>query len=532
MDESRKSVVVIGGGIAGLATAHLLRQAGLAVTVIEASDDVGGQARSGYTNNNEPTEHSVRGYHTDYHCLSKLLADLRDAGLVNSELNLAPIDLMGQFNGFSIFLDRKNSRARNVWSCFKSLLSQKIRFFELLRLVKLFCLQLVCEQRLISRYDYLPAEAVFKTKTSSEIWTQMFFNSACASTAIQTDSSAVTGIAANQLALEMMRAIKLIKMFNGPTSVSMLHPWKNYLEARGVRFQLGVSVNELTISDGIISGCILSDGTGEQFDHYVLAANYHAVEKILDTSHLLEQSGIDTACLNRSFEWASGAQFYLKSLPTHNANFRPGVFTAFLSSPCNLIAIIQGEGFWTNFGKVSPQAHIISTSFTNFFVPGLYNKPLVNCSREEIKEELLAQLGILDKEIVLDWHLDTSLQYLNQEEVSLRQPIFCVEQNGLWFCNDSPNLSPGRGYYHSAPKAKTPWANLHLAGVYCKTAYKLPSMEKAAESGYHAANSVLQSLNANQRIKIPYTYNTLHYSLFRRMDAKIYEWYLKLFAKN
>jgi uncharacterized protein with NAD-binding domain and iron-sulfur cluster len=57
------SIIIFGGGISGLTTAHLLIKKGFNVEIYESEPIIGGMARSirdNYTNT--PTEHSWRGY--------------------------------------------------------------------------------------------------------------------------------------------------------------------------------------------------------------------------------------------------------------------------------------------------------------------------------------------------------------------------------------------------------------------------------------------------------------------------------------
>jgi uncharacterized protein with NAD-binding domain and iron-sulfur cluster len=77
----QKDVLVIGGGVAGMTAAHELAERGFVVTVIEASDDVGGRARSRDVEG-LPTEHGFHFLPWFYRHLPDTMARIPAAGLI------------------------------------------------------------------------------------------------------------------------------------------------------------------------------------------------------------------------------------------------------------------------------------------------------------------------------------------------------------------------------------------------------------------------------------------------------------------
>lgn len=67
-------VVIAGAGIAGLAAAMILAEAGVRVTLCEAASEAGGKAKSLRLADGHPTEHSLRVYTDTYQTLLTLFS--------------------------------------------------------------------------------------------------------------------------------------------------------------------------------------------------------------------------------------------------------------------------------------------------------------------------------------------------------------------------------------------------------------------------------------------------------------------------
>ncbi len=503
--QSKKNIIIIGAGISGLTAAHLLLSSGCDVTLIEEADDIGGQAKSRYTRNNFPTEHSLRVVHDEYYYFYEILKSLQKNSCLDHEYNLVQFDLCSYYNDFLLFF--KQNRHRSISLIKKPIvysrlllimLKNGLKIRELILIFKLIFLWNCSSEKFIAEYDKLDTKTLLHLEGSSQSFFDTIFKIAQIGGAVQPSSSSILTLKLLKLGNAMINNIHTVKMFNGPNSESLFNPWKNYLQDCGVKIITKTKISTLKVVENYVLNCDSLE-TSYSGDFFILAVNYDNAKRILNNSGLLSTTDLNVNILDQCFQWSNGAQFYLSKLPTLQT-FYPGLATVYSSSSWGLVTVIQGNGFWKKLGKVDKNLNILSVTFTNALSEGIiYHKPLIQCTREEIKDELLAQCGIVDKSIIIDWHLDDALQYISKDEFEKYKPSLLKssysQQNNNWLINSNMLFTPIPGYYSCAPQTETSLVNLYLAGEYCRTHYKVPTMEKACESGFHAANAILKKLN-------------------------------------
>lgn len=471
------TVLIVGAGIAGLAAAHVLSKKNVKIVIIEQSAEVGGQAKSAYTPECFPTEHSLRVIHKNYKYFYKILNDLKSEKIVDEQFNLVSFDLRAAYLDEDVFF-KQHSSGQHRFSkkiilnikIFLMLLRKKLKIREFFLLVKFISFRFVPNKWLIKYYDTVNTERFFKLAGCSKIWFKTAFKIAQIGGAVKAWSSGILALKLFHIGQDMITDIHNTKMFNGPSSEALFNRWQKSLTKKGVTFILNKKVTSLKLDNHKID-CILTDDADVfKFDYCILATDYRATRSILEKSELLEKISLNTHILDQSFENSSGMQFYLSSLPQPATIFYPGLATVYLESSWSLVSVIQGVGFWKDWEHREPKLYIFSVTYSNCFEKGIFNKKtFFNCTPEEIKKEVLAQCGISDYRIVKAWHLEP--------------PLFL--------------FVPRPGYYQIAPKAVTSIANLYLAGEYCSTHFIVPTMEKAAESGFHAANAVIKNFIKN-----------------------------------
>ncbi len=500
-------VIIIGAGIAGLTAAHLLVSAGCDVTIIEQSDEIGGQAKSGYNKSGFPTEHSLRVVHNEYFYLFEILKILQKQSYLDEEYNLSQFDLLTSYKNTSILFKRgEHSKIRLshkiviYFKLLKIFLKIGIKLSEIFIIIKVMLLWRMSSEELIKKYDQVDAATLLQIKDLNQPFYNTIFKIAQTLGAAKTDSSSILVLKLLELGHAMVNNIHSVKMFNGPSSEALFKPWKDYLLALGLTIITKKEISHLKGDSTRILSCHAEDNSIFLGDFYVLAVNYHQAKHILAKSNLLEQINFNINILDKCFQWSNGSQFYFSQLPNNQAQYYyPGLVTAYLDSPWSLVTVIQGRSFWKNFDKIGENLNILSVTYTNANTNGvIYDKPLTKCTSDEIKNELLAQCGIKDQNFI-DWHLDDALKYISNDEFQkskahLAQDSYS-EQDQNWLINTNLLFTPIPGYYGCAPNAKTPIENLYLAGEYCQTHYKIPTMEKACESGFHAANQIFKKLN-------------------------------------
>jgi uncharacterized protein with NAD-binding domain and iron-sulfur cluster len=116
----------------------------------------------------------------------------------------------------------------------------------------------------------------------------------------------------------------------------------------------------------------------------------------------------------------------------------------------------------------------------------LHRKQAMFCSKEEVREEVWAQLkeglndagiDVLEDANVIAWFLDPSIVYPNPNEASNLEPLL-INTAGSW---------------SDRPDAVTAVENLFLASDYVRTHTDLATMEGANEAARRAVNGILEA---------------------------------------
>lgn len=285
------------------------------------------------------------------------------------------------------------------------------------------------------------------------------------------------------------------QVLNGPTNEAWLFPWRKYLEEKGVVYHSGWKVVELKTLGDKIEGATLADlKGGQQFvqaDFFISALPVEVMATLISPEIVSLDPSLDyLRDLAKCTEWMSGIQFYLnKEVPLTRGH------VLFSDSPWALTAISQLQ-FWDDFdiaeygnGKIKT---ILSVDISDWKTPGLNGKNAEDCTTEEIKEEVWAQLkkslqvngsSLLKDEMVETWYLDADINFTNAK--SANQEPLLVNKVNTWSWR---------------PEAYTEIPNLFLAADYVRTNTDLATMEAANEAARRAVNSIILSSNA----KVPF----------------------------
>ena len=272
-------------------------------------------------------------------------------------------------------------------------------------------------------------------------------------------------------------------LLDGPSSEVWIDPWVAYLDDLGVALRPGTPVRELHADRERVTGVTIGrDGDRERIeaDYYVGAVPVETMCELrtpaLETAapSLSRLDGLDTA-------WMNGIQFYLAEDAT-DVHGHGG----YLNAPWSLTSISQRQ-FWSEFdpddygdGRVEG---ILSICISDWDSPGVrYDRPARECTAEEIRDEVLAQLddhletGSLDETDLVDWFLDPAIEFGPDGVVDgNREPLL---------------LNTVRSLRHR-PDARTAADGFVLAADYVRTTTDLASMEGANEAARRATNAIL-----------------------------------------
>ncbi|HEY3496583.1 MAG TPA: FAD-dependent oxidoreductase [Polyangiaceae bacterium] len=532
-------VIVIGGGIGGLTSAHELAERGFEVHVYEARNAWGGKARTqpvaGTGTGGRldlPGEHGFRFYPRFYRHVIDMMARTPAGEGATVESRLRPVTEAGValINGrkLSRFHRKKSFRPAEVVEAAETMFKE----FGLdpgdaaMFAVKVLQFLTSSEERRIAEYEGMS-------------WWQFLgvdrFSARCQTRAdgiprmlvamdARYGNARTVGSTSMQLLLDYTTTGQSVdRTMSGPTSEVWIDPWIRELERLGVKLHPGETCTGLEVADGRVAGAHFASGSVARGEHYVLAVPLECAHALMSE----ELAALDPQCerlrsadIDKLVSWMVGIQFYLHE----DVQLARG-HLVFPDSPWALTAISQPQ-FWTDgVGRFRRRygdgevGGLLSVDISQWDNAGTFvKKTAKECTPQEVKDEVWWQLKaalngegadeqVLTDELLHSWHLDDDLDY----------------SRGLPPHNSSRLLVHPAHSWSLRPEAASSIPNLCFASDYVRTHTDIASMEAACEAGRRAANAVLdREQSSAPRARIWPLEEPPDFDAWKKLDAELF----------
>ena len=441
-----ESVLVLGGGLAGLAASVRLLQRGLEVTLLEKRPFLGGRAFS--FRDRETGEEVDNGQHVFMGCCTYYVKFLETVGAMDRAYFQPSLRVEVVRNGTTGVL------ASTPWLGRLHLLPSFVRYPHLGIRDKLLALYGLAVASLTDRSKHgeaLDAESCYgwlkrhhqPERVIDNLWELIVLPTL--NDSVRDSSADMALMVFQEGLLKKPHDAALGYPTVGLTSLNG-EPSRRYIEQAGGRLSLGRSAEAIRVEDGRVIGVELSDGRVAEADAYVSALPFDVLLDVLPP----EVSG------GPFFEPASR----LASSPIVDIHLwydRPVMdspLAAFLDSPVQFVfnkSLIQGTNGRGQYLCIS--------------LSGAWD--YVDRSKAELIEEFSAEMARL---------------LPRAREATLERSLVVKEKRATF------RSAPGAGK-HRLPQA-TPLPNLYLAGEWTDTGWP-STMEGAVRSGVYAAEALV-----------------------------------------
>jgi uncharacterized protein with NAD-binding domain and iron-sulfur cluster len=530
---TRKKVVILGGGIAGMSAAHELVDRGFEVEVFERKPVPGGKARSvaaaGPSSGLSPFgsravtkspavavrpplpgEHGFRFFPGFYKHIVHTMGRIPYRGgsvaenLVDtSELRIAAFD-RPSYTLPAEFPRSSDDLKVDVFAVIAALSGQVgVAFDEgAFFAAKMWQFLTSCEERRLVEYERTNWWDFIEADRRSPAYQKYFGNgitrSLVAAKARRASTKTIGDIFMQIVFEILLPGVAADRVLNGPTNDVWIDPWLEHLQRRGVVYHRTSDVRALRCERGLIRSAIVATGTGPREaigDYFIGALPVERMAELV-TPELLrcDPSLANLNALTEYVEWMNGIQFYL----TEDVPIAKG-HAIYVDSPWALTSVSQAQ-FWKDFDLTKlgdgTVKGILSVDISDWDVKGLNGKKAQNCSRQEIALETWAQLKkslnvggeILKDSQLHSWFLDPDIQ---------DQDADADPSTPRLDTNMEPLLVNYVDTWRLRPEAVTRIANFFLASDYVRTFTDLATMEAANEAARRAVNGVLHAARSD-----------------------------------
>ncbi|CAG4994087.1 hypothetical protein DYBT9275_01313 [Dyadobacter sp. CECT 9275] len=539
-----KTVLIMGGGVAGLSAAHELLKRGFRVTIVENRREIlGGKARSvKHTfpglSNSLPAEHGFRFFPGFYGNITRTLKEIKLANGKSVFDNLVRVryytflftDGREPINiPLNIVFDIIRGKSEEVIGELKSLkkaFDEKIldisdsgrdNFIE--KLVQLYT---SCESRYLTEYERVPWEEFIEAKRPSygrdyRLLLAEGVTKNLVACRADRSSTRTGGKILSHMIWQIVNPFggRADRILNAPTRMAWLDPWRNFLESSYPSTLTIIPhrfVDRLIIkkeedkeywgAPDSIEKIEVKDFKGNvqtlDADYFISALPVERLDILLDKSTpILDKDPtlrfIKPLC--KEIDWMTGIMFYLKI----DLKINDGHITI-TNSPF-AITIISQVQYWEEYIKTNPLPSykgqpvksILSVIVSNWDEHGVFvNKPLKRLTETEVKTEIWHQIKQC---VIID---DTGQKIQLNDSDFFRDLTFLDDsigpdpQNPDILANKEPLLINTVVSHSLRPDAHTRISNFFLAADFVKTNSDLADMDTANEAARRAVNNILQ----------------------------------------
>ncbi|BBZ38348.1 NAD(P)/FAD-dependent oxidoreductase [Mycobacterium conspicuum] len=453
---SRPRVTVVGGGIAGLAAATGLAERGVAVDLVEAQGYLGGRV-GGWTEHRDGAELAMnRGFHAFFRQYYNLRALLRR---VDPQLRmLVPVDDYPLIDGAGRRDSFRGLPRTPPWNALAfALRSPTFRLGDLARIDARAAAPLaaVSVPGIYRRLDHVDADTFLKginfpesaRHLAFEVFSRSFFAEPAQLSAAELATMFHIYFLGSSEGL-------IFDVANANFNVALWDPLRQYLQDRGVRVHLGTPVRQVTADKAGAFRIVTESGDRFEADAVVLALDVDGLRRVIDASPGLG----DDPWRTRIRQLRTAPPFVVDRLwldrPVHRD--RPAFLGTSGHQPLDNISVPEryeqeGAAWARRHGGSVVELHSYATA------------------SDWSPRQAAAQLHQL--------YPETAGAGVVHERVLVR--------------SDCPLFAPGT--YARRPTVTTPQPGLVLAGDAIRIDLPVALMERAATTGFSAANHLLQS---------------------------------------
>lgn len=518
----KRTVIIFGAGISGMTVAHELIKKGFYVTVVEKDKNVGGMAKTRWEESGVPSEHSWRGWGQFYSNTFRIMKEIPfDESKTTYDNLTKEVDFYILKNNEYVY-KRKNTLQDNI-----ILYNDGLNY-------------LFSDKR---RNEYYKLKAVdyYKDKLSPDGYEFLIkfvlgpgygMEMKDASVGHLIHFNVLTGTRPfkyNHLHnidddnIYYNKGTDKWHLLNQPTNDGWLNPWRDYLQRQGVVFMFNEELIGLNTKDNEIDSAILKNTTTGNIreiksDDYVLAITPYNSENIL--------KNVDDEVYNK-------IKLLNANTTSNQISFRIGMDKK-IEYPTDYIGVVLSDSEYNitfypqdkhfkNYEKMNiPYNTLWSGTLLDSDTPGgVYNKPSVKLTREELSNEIINQIisskslqkmiynlngfyiepsDIKYVEIWYEWKYDVNEQLLKQDYKKFVNNIYNEEYR---------------------PYTLTNIGNLYITGAHTKTSILIYSMEGAVESGLITSNEILKKYDL-EKVEITEHSDPMIIKFFQEIDNILY----------